>query len=59
VIDPNASPAPSASAPPTGTVDGRGPGSEAPLLPLVALIAITGCVLIGLRLRPEARVRRR
>ena len=59
VTDPNASPAPSASAPPTGTVDGRGPGSEAPLLPLVALIAITGCVLIGLRLRPEARVRRR
>lgn len=59
VTDPNASPAPSASAPPTGTVDSRGPGSEAPLLPLVALIAITGCVLIGLRLRPEARVSRR
>jgi len=53
VIDPNASP------PPTGTVDSRGSGSDAPLLPLVALIAITGCVLIGLRLRPEARERRR
>ena len=59
VLGATAAPTTALTPPPTSTVDSRGSGGNAPLLPLLALTAIAGLLVTGLLLRPETRVRRR